>query len=132
MGRRLTTTAGWIAVGLGAVHMVVAPLEDRRTLAGAWADGWWDTVRLAEPVTPLEAERTVVLWRTLGSFGGPMVALGVALLRSARRRERVPAVVGWTMLAWGIPFAAMLPRSPAWLVPVTGALLVAGDREPRP
>ena len=40
MGRRLTTTAaGWIAVGLGAVHMVVAPLEDRRTLAGAWADG---------------------------------------------------------------------------------------------
>ena len=44
MGRRLTTTAaGWIAVGLGAVHMVVAPLEDRRTLAGAWADGWWDT-----------------------------------------------------------------------------------------
>lgn len=126
--RRLTAAAGWIAAGLGAVHMAVAPVEDRRTFARAWTDGWWDTVSLAEPATPLEAERTVVLWRTLGSFGAPMLAFGAHVLWSARRRQRVPAWVGWTLVAWGAPFVTMLPRSPSWAVPVVGVLLIAGDR----
>ncbi|MEV1292081.1 DUF6463 family protein [Pseudonocardia sp. NPDC049635] len=129
--RHLTVAAGWLAVGLGAAHTVVASLDDRRTLTGAWADGWWDTVRLAEPTTPSEAERTTVLWRTLGSFGAPMLALGSLVLWSERRNGRVPAGIGWVLLAWGVPFTAMMPRSPSWTVPVIGALLVAGDREPR-
>lgn len=72
--RHLTVAAGWLAAGFGAAHLVVAPWDDRRTLAGVWTEGWWDTVDLAEPTTPLESERSTVLWRTLGGLGAPMLA----------------------------------------------------------
>jgi hypothetical protein len=48
---QLSTVAGWLAITLGAVHVVVVPLRRREDLAQAWADGWWNAFTLKEPRT---------------------------------------------------------------------------------
>ncbi len=46
---------------------------------------------------------------------------------SARRGQRVPKWLGVIVLAWGLPFATVLPASPGWALPFIGGLLVIGD-----
>src|SRR5207248_5720077 len=113
-GRRadLTTVAGWMAITLGAVHVVVVPLRRRANLSQVWADGWWNAFTLEEPTTFAEAERALTFWQTLGSFGYPMLALGGHLVWSAHRRRRVPGWLGGIVVAWGLPFVIGMPASP--------------------
>lgn len=128
-GRRLNPTrlAGWIALGFGAVHLVVAGWATRAEWSRVADQGWWNTVTLAEPRTRAEAERANAFWLTLGSFGAPMIAVGAHLLWATRHGHRVPRSVGWTLLAWGAPFLVVLPASPGWVVPLVGGLIVGGD-----
>ena len=128
-GRRveLTTVAGWMAVTLGAVHVVVVPMRKRAKLSQVWADGWWNAFTLEEPTTLAEAERALTFWQTLGSFGYPMVALGGHLAWSAHRGRRAPGWLGGIVLAWGLPFVTGMPASPGWALPVIGGLILAGD-----
>lgn len=123
----LITTAGWMAVALGASHIVVVPLRRRENLSQVWADGWWNAFSLEDPTTLTEAERALTFWQTLGSFGYPTLALGAHLLWSARHGRRVPAWLGGIVMAWGVPFVAGMPASPGWAIPVIGGLIVAGD-----
>jgi len=123
----LTTTAGWMALTYGAVHVVVVPLRRREILSQVWAEGWWNAFTLNEPTTLAEAERAVTFWQTLGSFGFPMLALGGHVVWSAHRRRRVPGWLGGIVLAWGLPFVTALPASPGWALPVIGGLIIAGD-----
>src|SRR5437763_3906882 len=137
-GRRsahLTTMAGWMAVILGAIHIVVVPLRRRENLSQVCTDGWWNAFTLDESTTLAEAERAVTFWQTLGSFGYPMLALGGHLVWSAHRRRRVPGWLGGIVLGWGLPFVTAMPASPGWAIPVIGGLIIAGDtggRDPEP
>jgi hypothetical protein len=126
---QLTAAAGWLAITLGAAHVVVVPLRRRGELAQAWADGWWNAFTLNEPTTLAEAERALTFWQTLGSFGYPMLALGGHLVWSARRGHRVPRWLGAIVLTWGLPFATGMPSSPGWPIPVIGGLIIAGDTD---
>jgi Family of unknown function (DUF6463) len=133
LGRaRLTQAAGWLATGVGTVHLVVTLWQTRTTWSQARSEGWWNTFTLNEPTTMAEAKRTVVFWETLGSFGAPLLALGSHVLWSTHRQRRVPRWLGGIVLAWGVPFVITLPRSPGWTFPVIGALIVAGDKEAHP
>jgi len=124
----LSEAAGWIAIAFGAAHVVVAPLDSRTTWSQIRAQGWWNTT-LAKPTTLAEAERSYAFWTTFGSFGAPVLALGCHIVWSARRGQRVPGWLGGIVLAWGLPFVAVLPASPGWAVPLIGGLLVAGDHD---
>jgi Family of unknown function (DUF6463) len=132
-GARLTKAGGWIALVFGAVHVIVAPLESRSR--DVWSqvgdDGWWNTFTLAEPTTLAELERSERFWVTLGSWGVPLLVLGSYIVWSAHQGHRVPAWIGWIMLAWGLIFATALPASPGWLFLVIGGLIVLGDRRRR-
>jgi hypothetical protein len=132
-GARLTKAGGWIALVFGAVHVIVAPLESRsRDVWSQVADeGWWNTFTLAEPTTAAELERSERFWVTLGSWGVPLLVLGCYIVWSTRQGHRVPAWIGWIMLAWGLIFATALPASPGWLLPIIGGLIVLGDRRRR-
>lgn len=123
-----TKAAGWIAVAFGAVHVVIAPLTTRDVLSQVAAEGWWDSFTLADSTTFEQAKLAETFWVTLGSFGVPVLALGCHIVWSARRGQRVPAWLGWILLAWSVPFLTALPRSPGWTIAVIGALVVAGDR----
>jgi Family of unknown function (DUF6463) len=132
-GARLTQAGGWIALVFGTVHMIVAPLESRsRDLwSKAVDEGWWNTFTLAEPTTLAEFDRAERFWVTLGSVGVPLLALGAFIVWSTHQGHRVPAWLGWIILAWGLVFATALPASPGWVLPVIGGLIVLGDRRSR-
>jgi hypothetical protein len=126
----LTAAGGWIALVFGAAHVIIAPLESRSR--GVWSDvadeGWWNTFTLEDASTIAEYERSLTFWVTLGSWGAPVLILGCYVVWSARQHQRVPAWIGWIMLAWSLPFVTALPASPGWLFAVSGALIVLGDR----
>jgi hypothetical protein len=129
-GARLTKAGGWIALAFGAVHVIVAPLESRSR--DVWSqvvdDGWWNTFTLDEATTLAQFERSETFWVTLGSWGVPLLVLGSYIVWSTHQGHRVPAWIGWIILAWGLIFATALPASPGWLLPVIGGLIVLGDR----
>lgn len=123
----LTRTAGWTAVAFGAIHTLVSPWETRDQWRKAAGEGWWHTFTLDPGDSLPEQQRSEAFWRSAGSFGVPMLALGSYVVWSERRGQRVPAWLGGTLLAWGLPMTVVLPRSPIWVVPAVGALLAIGD-----
>jgi hypothetical protein len=127
-GVLLTKIAGWTAVALGAVHVVVAPLDVRDTWSQVLDDGWWNTFTLDKATTVAQLERSETFWLTLGSFGVPVFMLGCYVVWSTRQHYRVPEGIGWIMLAWGLLSGTALPASPAWALAVIGGLLVVGDK----
>ena len=129
-GVRLTKIGGWIALAFGAVHVIVAPLESdsRDVWSQAADDGWWNTFTLDDSTTLAQFERSETFWVTLGSWGVPLLVLGSYIVWSTQQGHRVPAWIGWIILAWGLIFATALPASPGWLLPVIGGLIVLGDR----
>jgi Family of unknown function (DUF6463) len=126
-----TQAGGWIALVFGAAHVIIAPLERRDVWSDAADEGWWNTFTLEESTTLAEFERSETFWVTLGSWGAPVLTLGCYVVWSARQGHRVPAWIGWIMLAWSVPFVTALPASPGWLFAVSGALIVLGDRRSR-
>ncbi|NNH70211.1 hypothetical protein HLB23_10110 [Nocardia uniformis] len=129
---RATRTAGWIAVVFGVVHTVLAPLQAGDTWSQAVSDGWWNTFTLEKAITPAQLERSESFWISLGSFGVPVLILGCYVVWSTRQRHRVPAWIGWIVLAWALIMATAVPVSPAWVLIVCGGLIVFGDRHSGP
>lgn len=123
----LVQAAGWIAIGLGVVHLVVAPLERGDIWPQVAAEGVWNTFTLDEPVTLGQFVRAEAFWTTFGSWGVPVLVLGCHILWSARRRHRVPGWLGWILIAWGLPLSILVPASPGWAFPIIGGLVVLGD-----
>jgi hypothetical protein len=87
-GVRLTKAGGWIALVFGAVHVIVAPLENRSR--DLWSqvvnEGWWNTFTLDEPTTLAEFDRAERFWVTLGSWGVPLLVLGAYIVWSTYQR----------------------------------------------
>jgi len=119
-GQRLTKAAGWTAIALGGVHLVVVPIRTRQTWSQVWADGWWNTFTLRQSTTLAGAQRSETFWTTLGSFGAPMLTLGCHIAWASHHGQRVPGWLGWIVLAWGVPFATALPASPGPVIPIIG------------
>lgn len=123
----LTQAAGWIGVGMGVLHVVVAPLDRRHVWSRTRAEGVWNAFTLRTPVTIDELRRAEAFWMSLGSWGAPVLLLGSSVLWSARRGQRVPSWLGWLLIAWGAPLVVVLPASPGWAFPLMGGLIVLGD-----
>jgi hypothetical protein len=128
MSARLVAAAGWLAIGMGVVHVVVAPLEEGDLWAKVVDEGVWNTFTIDVPATPGQFERAAGFWSTFGSWAVPVLALGCYVLWSARQYRRVPGWLGWIFLAWGLPLAIVCPTSPGWAFPIIGGLIVLGDR----
>ncbi|GAB3536394.1 hypothetical protein GCM10027403_17030 [Arthrobacter tecti] len=130
MGKRvpLVEAAGWIAIGMGAVHVVVAPLERGNVWSQVLGDGVWNTFTLKTPSTISEFERAETFWTTVGSWGVPTLAFGGYVVWSARQCHRVPGWLGCTFLAWGAALVIVLPASPGWAFLLVGGLIAFGDR----
>ncbi|WP_431775214.1 hypothetical protein [Streptomyces cucumeris] len=61
----------------------------------------------------------------------PVLALGCYIVCSIRHHQRVPGWLGWLMLVWGLFLVTTLPVSPGWAIPISGVLVVLGDRRRR-
>lgn len=123
----LTAAGGWVAIAGSVIHLVLTSIARTDVWRDVVSAGWLNTVTLrpgAEQPRVAEA-----FWLTPGSFAVPLLALGILVVFSARKGNRVPGVLGWILAVWGILCASLLPVSGAWLFIVIGVLFVAGDRE---
>lgn len=128
-GVRVTRAAGWVAVGMGVVHLAVAPLD----VDGLWSqvidEGVWNTFTLEPDRSVLsEVKRSEALWATVASWAAPVLVFGGYVVWSTYQGHRVPEWLGWIVLTWGLLFAILVPVSPAWAFPIIGGLIVLGDR----
>ncbi|MFG3552380.1 DUF6463 family protein [Streptomyces sp. NPDC047725] len=99
----------------------------------AWADmagdGLWRTA--ADSGAPEYFEREATVWFT--ASGIALLALGTLSRHVLRTTGRLPAQVGWYLLALGVPLCVIyFPGTGSWALPVIGLLALAAARDGRP
>lgn len=109
-----------LVIALTAVHFAVALIASS-TYDDVARDGFWNAV-------PGEPQREYEMWFFLAGFG--LLALGTLSQRIARDTGRIPAQLGWYLLAIGVPLQILYPVSGAPGLIVLGVLaLIAARRD---
>ncbi|MFI9818525.1 DUF6463 family protein [Saccharothrix variisporea] len=121
----MTRLAGILLAALGAIHIVLTTALNLDSWARWTGAGLWASVA---PPGGAPSGDQYVLWLTLGSFGVPLLVLGLVVAGTARRGGVVPAYVGWVVGAWALLLSIVLVAVPGWLALVPAALIVRGAR----
>ncbi|MGW0469266.1 DUF6463 family protein [Streptomyces sp. NPDC003027] len=109
-----------LVIGLTAVHFAVF-LAASTTFGEVAGDGFWNAVT-GDP------QREFEMWFFLAGFG--LLALGTLSRRVVRDTGRLPAQLGWYLLAIGVPLQILCPVSGAPGLIVLGVLaLIAARRD---
>ncbi|MFD9858864.1 DUF6463 family protein [Streptomyces alboflavus] len=119
--------AGWIITLYGTAHTVGAlTVEKAARHAGTWfSGGLWD-----EDLADMSPAGSAY-WLSLDSFGIPLVLIGLTVLWLDRRGIIPPAFIAWTLGAWTLVDAVILPLTPWPLFLLACALLLIGTRRAR-
>ncbi|WP_309114031.1 DUF6463 family protein [Saccharothrix sp.] len=121
----MTRVAGILLAALGALHIVLTTAFNHESWARWIGAGLWAAV--PPPGAGFTPDQ-YVLWLTLGSFGVPLILLGLVVADTARRGGSVPAYLGWVVGAWALLLSVVLVAVPGWLVLVPAVLLIRGAR----
>jgi hypothetical protein len=116
--------AGRLIVFFGAAHTIGALTFDRAArYAGAWFSGelWHDDLAAMSPMNS-------ALWLTLGSFGVPLIVVGLTVLWLDRRGITPPPFIAWILGIWAVVDAVILVYTPWPLFLVAVILLAVGGR----
>ncbi|GAA2389885.1 DUF6463 family protein [Nonomuraea africana] len=122
--RRDVVLAGRITAFLGALHLVLTLAFNLQYLP-AWFTGrlWFPANGLNELPPDVGA-----FWLTIGSFGLPLLLLGLLIGWLGRRDVTPPAFLAWTLGAWGTILALLFEPSPAILLWVPAVMLLVAAR----
>ncbi len=131
MSRQLSWASG-LMIALGVGHMVGSVIIDWSRVVDWLADGLWATVPLVPDRTVAEQAVVASFWGGVGSFGVPLVLLGLLVRHLAVRGVPVPAWVGWGTAGWCVLGGIMLVPSPFFVGVVPGLLIVLAARSERP
>jgi hypothetical protein len=114
--------SGWIFTVLGACHLVLG-FALTASHAETWLRGglWTPDFTIAEMPPSMGG-----YWMTLGSFGLPLLVVGLTVLWLERRGITPPAFIAWTVGAWSILAGLVFEPAPWIVVTVGAALLGAG------
>lgn len=117
--------AGLIIGFLGAVHLVWGFLLTAGRHAGSWFSGelWLPEAGIAEMDSTAGA-----FWMTTGSFGLPLIVVGMTVLWMDRRGIVPPAFIAWTLGGWSLVGAVILEPSPWILTWIPVGMLLTGIR----
>ncbi|NUP24379.1 MAG: hypothetical protein HOZ81_51660 [Streptomyces sp.] len=107
-----------LVIGLTAVHFAVALIASS-TYGDVARDGFWNAV-------PGRPQREYEMWFFLAGFG--LLALGTMSQRIVRETGRLPAQLGWYLLAIGLPLQILYPVSGAPGLIVLGVLALVTAR----
>ena len=116
--------AGWLIVFYGAAHTLGALTVERAARhAGAWFSGglWRDDL------TAMSAANSAY-WLSLGSFGIPLIVVGLTVLWLDRRGITPPQFIAWTLGIWTLVDAVVLALTPWPLLLLANVLLLTGVR----
>ncbi|HEY9368907.1 DUF6463 family protein [Streptomyces sp.] len=124
-----TRWAGRILAFLGAAHLLINGLLIRDRMPE-----WLDGALVALPADRLHALPPALgaFWAVPGSFGLPLLLLGLLVARLARTGIPVPAYVGWGLAAWAVVTGLILLPSPFPLALIPAAMLIAAARRADP
>ncbi|THV26770.1 DUF6463 family protein [Glycomyces paridis] len=117
--------AGRIFTVLGAAHLLLGLALLAPSHARTWFTGglWMPEGTLAQ-MGPASG----AFWMTFGSFGAPLLVLGLTVLWLRRKGITPPAFIGWTVGAWSVAAGLVFEPAPWIAVTVAAGLLVAGTR----
>ncbi|MFI6157503.1 DUF6463 family protein [Kitasatospora sp. NPDC051170] len=115
---------GWVprlVVGTGVVHLVYGGVQ-----ANAWGEIWRDgVVAAAAGADPGPREASV--WYAV--CGVALVGIGLLARWALRETGRLPAPLGWLLIALGAPLCVLyFPGSGGWLLLAVGVLALVAAR----
>jgi hypothetical protein len=116
--------AGWLIVLFGAAHTLAAlTLEKAARHAGVWfSGGLWDEDFAA--MSPADS----AFWLSIGSFGVPLIVVGLTVLWLDRRGITPPPFIAWTLAIWTVFVAVVLVHTPWPILLLANILLLTGTR----
>ncbi|GAA3029290.1 hypothetical protein LV79_003471 [Actinokineospora globicatena] len=120
--------ASGILVVLGIGHAALVPVVAWPSVSGWVRDGLWSVVPFLDGAEP--SAETATFWSGPGGFSAPLVLLGGLIWHLGRLGVRVPAVIGWVLIGWGLVAGVLLGPSPFFLIAVAGLLVVTTGRRP--
>lgn len=121
----MITWAGRIIVFLGAGHLLLG----LALTAHRYADAWFGLRLWSSEEGVVEMSPTMgAFWMTTGSFGLPLILVGLIVLWLDRRGIVPPAFIAWTLGGWSLVSAVILEPAPWFLAWIAVGLLLAGAR----
>ncbi|MGL4238621.1 DUF6463 family protein [Tabrizicola sp.] len=105
--------SAWGIIALSVLHMIVLGYDAANHAASAvkgdlWTWEHWGPVAGQRPDLVLTG---FAFWSTIGSFAVPLGVLGALILWMDRQGIRVPAFVGFALLAWTALSTILMPPS---------------------
>ncbi|GAA4078301.1 DUF6463 family protein [Actinomadura miaoliensis] len=120
----MITWAGRVIALLGTLHLLTSAFYSREHVPG-WATGdLWFPGKGPEDLSPSAG----AFWLTVGSFGLPLLLLGLLIIWMDRHRIVPPAFLAWTIGAWCTLGGLLLMPSPFLLAWVPAAMLLIAAR----
>lgn len=119
--RRLS---GPLLMATGVLDLLVCLLLYPGPLAAIAQDGFFNAVEL----DPAQFDRETAFWHV--AFGTTVLILGGLVHWAQARTGTLPAFLGWSLLAFGVVGAILMPVSGFWAVlPQAALMLVVARRE---
>jgi hypothetical protein len=111
--------AARILIAIGVLHLLVFLWFGRRVLVAIANEGFWDTI---DPIR----DRQMIFWALMtGVFG---VVVGQLALWIEMHGKRLPAFLGWEMIAITLVCGVLMPASGGWLFLIPAVLILIGAR----
>ncbi|MEU4703899.1 DUF6463 family protein [Nonomuraea dietziae] len=117
--------AGQITAFLGALHLVSTTVMSMDHVPAWFAGQLWFPKNALTNLTPEQG----AFWLTIGSFGLPLLSLGLLVGWLGRRGTLPPMFVAWMLGGWGTLGAALLEPTPFILTWVPAAMLLRAARK---
>lgn len=116
--------AGWLIAFYGAAHTLGAlTVEGAARHAGAWFSGalWTDDFAAMSSANS-------AYWLSLGSFGIPLIVVGLTVVWLNHRGITPPPFIAWMLGIWTIVDAVVLLLTPWPVLLIASILLLCGSR----
>ncbi len=114
---------GPLLIATGVLDLLVCLLLYPGPLAAIAQDGFFDAVE----TNPAQLDRETAFWHVM--FGSTVVILGCLIHWAQARTGTLPAFLGWSLLAFGLLGAILVPVSGFWaLLPQAALMLVVARR----
>jgi hypothetical protein len=121
--RRLS---GPLLMATGVLDLLYVLVFHSRQLTAIAGDGFFGAVELV----PAQLDRETAFWHA--AFGTTVLILGALVRWAQARTGTLPAFLGWSLLAFGMAGAALMPVSGFWVVLPQAVLMLVVARGGRP
>jgi hypothetical protein len=119
--REMGMIAARALIGIGILHLLVFGWLGRGVIIAVINGGVWNTI---DPIH----ERQMIFWALMTGVFGMM--LGDLALWVERQGKRLPAFLGWQMIAVALVCGILMPESGGWLFLIPAVLVLIGTRSP--